>query len=343
MSVLYHMTMPPPAIPETDAMFQEVETLRAHLGGEMIYINPSNRPGTRLPRIIHGLQRLPYLRKREEEDVIHHVYNPDLYPFPYMRWLRRPVVYSVIAGLRGRKPLFGGKALGSIQAIVVSNERDLCLLNSWGFENCRFIRPGTDLSRFGHSPLPLRSEFVLLAGSAPWTHGQFRQKGVDVLLGAAKARPDLRPVFLWRGLLAEEMQRRIGKSGLANRVEFLNRRVDVNQVLAQAHAAVVLSDTPEIIKAYPHSLLESLAAGKPVLLSRCIPMADYVEGAGCGVVVEQMTVDGLLRALERLIEGYDEFQANALRVGGKDFSPQTLAASFGQLYDELLARASSCQ
>jgi len=51
----------------------------------------------------------------------------------------------------------------------------------------------------------------------------------------------------------------------------------VNKTLVSVHAAITLADREGIIKVYPHSLLDALAAGKPVLVSRAIPMADYVE------------------------------------------------------------------
>jgi glycosyltransferase involved in cell wall biosynthesis len=337
MNVLYHLTTPPPAIPGSDAVIQEVEALRARFGGGLVYLNPSRRPGTRLPRIFYGLHRLPYLRKMEAVADIHHIYNPDLYPFLYLRWLRRPIVYSVISGLPAQERPSRGHVLDSIHTIVVSNKRDLATLNSWGFDNCRLIRPGIDIARFNYFPLPLPSNLILMAGSAPWTREQFRLKGVDALLEATRIMPNLRLIFLWRGMLVEEMWQRIRKNGLEERVEVLNEKVDVNQVLARVHAAVVLADNPTIVKAYPHSLLESLAAGKPVLISRCIPMADYVAETGCGQVVGRVTAADLLQAIERLIEHYDDFQASALRVGHRDFAQQALLASYERLYGDLLA------
>ena len=48
-------------------------------------------------------------------------------------------------------------------------------------------------------------DFVLLAGSAPWTREQFHSKGVDALLKVAQQVPSLRLIFLWRGLLLREV------------------------------------------------------------------------------------------------------------------------------------------
>jgi glycosyltransferase involved in cell wall biosynthesis len=184
----------------------------------------------------------------------------------------------------------------------------------------------------------LGSEIRLMVGSAPWTKAQFRTKGVDALLQAAQQTPHLRLVFLWRKVLAEEMMGRVQATALQDQVTVLNRVVDVNQVLAGVHASVVLASAPDIVKAYPHSLLESLAAGKPVLVSRAIPMADYVSRTGCGVVVDEVSVAGVMAAVARLTQQYNDLQGAARQVGQRDFTLQGMIVSFHQLYQKIMGR-----
>jgi glycosyltransferase involved in cell wall biosynthesis len=198
--------------------------------------------------------------------------------------------------------------------------------------NAHVIRPGIDTSRFSPTPPPAGPGLALLAGSAPWTRAQFVTKGVEALLAAAEARPDLRLVFLWRGLFFEEMQERVARRGLERRVEVINRRVEVNEVLARVHAAVALASDATLVKAFPHSLLESLAAGRPVLVSRALPMADYAERTGCGQVVERVSAEGVLVALTQLEAGYEAHRAAALRVGQRDFSQRALVGAYERLY-----------
>ena len=49
MSVLYLLTSPTPVIEGTDAVFQEVEALRASVGGETLNLNPRKKPGAFFP------------------------------------------------------------------------------------------------------------------------------------------------------------------------------------------------------------------------------------------------------------------------------------------------------
>ncbi|MBU0703696.1 MAG: hypothetical protein KKC18_07500, partial [Chloroflexi bacterium] len=212
MSILYHLMIPRPARPMLDAVVQEAETLRTQFGGEIVYLNPARRPGSPYPERLYGLHRIIHLRRQEPIVQLHHVYNSHLFYFPYLHWLRRPIIYSVTAGLRSRRPA-NLKRLAQLAAIVVSNERDRATLHHWGLGNARLIRPGIDTSHFSPTPPPTGPGFTLLAGSAPWSEPQFRSKGVEALLAAAEARPDLRLVFLWRGLLFEEMQARGAQRG----------------------------------------------------------------------------------------------------------------------------------
>jgi len=331
-SILYHLMIPRPAQPTLDAVVQEVQNLKAQFGGELIYLNPSRQPGSFYPERLYGLHRLAYLRRKEATVRLHHVYNSHPFFFPYLRWLRRPIVYSVMAGLKLSPRQSTLKGLERSAAVVVSNERDRETLQGWGLKNVHVIWPGIDSTRFRPSQPPPDPGFTLLVGSAPWTEAQFRSKGVEALLAAAEARPDLRMVFLWRGLLFETMRAQVAQRGLQARVKLINQWVDVNEVLARVHAAVVLAANATLVKAFPHSLLEALAVGRPVLVSRTLPMADYVAQTGCGQVVEAVCPEELLTALARLEASYEVHQAAALRVGRRDFSQQALAEAYGRLY-----------
>jgi len=335
MPILYHLTIPRPQAPALDAVVQEVEALRAQLGGQILYLNPARRPGSRYPERLYGLHCLLSLRRREAAARLHHVYNPHPFFFPYLCWLRRPVVYTVTAGLKPNLSRRQLEKLARLAALVVSNERDQAALREWGLSNAYLVRPGIDTSRFSSAPPPPGPGFTLLAGSAPWTEAQFHSKGVEALLAAAEARPDLRLIFLWRGLLFETMQARLAQRGLEARVEVIDRQVDVNALLARVHAAVVLAADATLVRAFPHSLLEALAAGRPVLVGRALPMADYVAQTGCGQVVEAVTPQAVLAAVAQLEARYAACRAAALQAGARDFSRPALIAAYRRLYAAL--------
>ena len=336
MSVLYHLPTLPPKLPKAEAITQEITALKDHFGGEEIYVNPNQQSPLYVPRLLFGFQKLKELGRREDNFQLHHFYNPDPFPFFYLRFLKRPVVYSISCGLNDKRPNIG--FLASMGAVAASDKRSYERLKSWGLENVFLVKPGIDTSRFTHSPLPLNNEIRLMVGSAPWTQGQFQSKGVDALLEAALQSPHLHLVFLWRGVLVDEMEQRVRQMGLGNQVTLIHQFVDVNSVLATVHASVALVTNSAILKSYPHSLLDSLAAGKPVLISRTIPMADYVEETGCGVVAENVTPADIIGAVEALKENYGQLQGAAKQIGQRDFSHQKMIASFETVYNYALSK-----
>jgi glycosyltransferase involved in cell wall biosynthesis len=282
--------------------------------------------------LLFGLHRLKEIRAQKAD--LHHFFNPDPFPFPYLRMLRAPVVYSVTCGVgEGR---INRAFLSRMDAITVSDERSLGRLESRGLGNVFLVQPGIDTARFTQTPRSLRSEIRLMVGSAPWVRSQFKTKGVNALLEAARQLPRLHLIFLWRGVLSEEMDRRVHRMGIEDRVEVLDTVVDVNEILAGVHASVTLASEPDIVKAYPHSLLESLAAGKPVLVSRAIPMSSYVEEKGCGVVVERLSLRSLIAAVENLVTEYEALSGTTQQLDEQDFSRERMLLSFQRLYERVL-------
>ena len=239
MKILYHLTVLPPKMPECEALSQEITALRHHLGGDLIYLNPNQRPPIYLPRLAFGFHKFKQLRRLETNLDIHHVYNPDPFPFPILRRLKRPVVYSISSGVSKQRPNLS--FFSAMAAIAVSDERSFKRLQAWGLDNVFRVQAGIDTSRFTCTPLPLQSEFRLMVGSSPWTQAQFRTKGVNALLEAARLNPRLRLIFLWRGILTGEMKKRVRQMDLEKQVKVIDKQVDVNQVLAGVHAGVALA------------------------------------------------------------------------------------------------------
>jgi glycosyltransferase involved in cell wall biosynthesis len=336
MNILYHLTILPPQRPECEALSQEIRALQNRFGGELVYLNPNQHAPLYIPRLLFGFHKLEHLWATEAALDLHHLYNPDPFPFWVLRWLKRPVVYSISSGLGDRRP--NVNFFNALAAVAVYDERGLNKLKQWGVTNCVLVKPGIDTSRFTCTPIPLQSEIKLVVGSAPWTRGQFKTKGIDALLQAAQRLPRLRLIFLWRGLLADAMLRRVRQMKLASQVTVLDRQVNVNAVLAEAHASITLATDPAIIKSYPHSLLDSLAAGKPVIVSQSIPMADYVKQTGCGVIAARVTADDVLAAVAALTQNYAALQKSAQAAGPRDFGLAALLNSMRQVYEYALSK-----
>ena len=332
MAILYLLTAPEPAIAGTDAVFQEVTALQEAFGGTRLNLNLRKRPGGPWPPQLFGLHNLGAIRHAERSCQLNHVYHSTPYYFPVFHLLRNPIVLTVVAGLMGRKPPRDLANLRRLDRIVVSNSRDARQLSSWGLTNHTIVPPGVDVSALSVGTLPLTGPLTLLMASAPWTAEQFDLKGIDALLDAAAHDKRLNLILLWRGLLYDELRERIARRGVAERVEVITNHTNVNDCLRRAHATVLVARRGDIVKAYPHSLLESLVAGKPVILSDAIPMADYVRQRGCGIVVNEASSAALAAAIEALRSNYEVLAGNARSIGSHAFSQRAMIDLYRDLY-----------
>ncbi len=335
MKPLFLVTSPPPLLQGADAVFQDVAHLRERFGGETLNLYPLRRPTLWFPRAWYGWHLRDALHAAHADLL--HVFFPLPYVFPVLRRLRRPLILTITAALDPNRRA-DARALRPLDALVVSSPRDVDLARSWGLERVRLIRPGIDTARFASVPPPPKGPFTLLVGSAPWTCAQFHSKGIEALLEVAASRTDLRLLFLWRGLWLEDLQRRIAALGIEERCEVFNEQVDVAHVLARCHAAAVLAAHSRLVRAFPHSLLEALAVGRPVLVSRCIPLADTVEAKACGAVVDLLTPASLIDALDRLLRHHHQMEAAAQEVGN-GFDRKTFLDAHAALYQDVLERS----
>jgi glycosyltransferase involved in cell wall biosynthesis len=339
MSIVYLLPTLPPKSLKSEAIAQEITLLQQHFAGEVVHVNPNI--GLRralIPRLGFGWHTLPHLYQMAQKADLFHFFNPDPFPYPFLLTLPKPVVYTITAGVEARPNL---AYLRRMAVVTVPDERSLAQLQGWGMNNVAQQRPGIATHRFSHHPLPLPPEqpLQLLVASAPWTLAQFSSKGFDALLAAAQAMPDLHLTLLWRGLQVDEIRRRVANLGIGERVTLIDQTVDVNNALAQVHAAAIFASAPGIIKSYPHSLLDALAAGKPVLLNRTIPMADYVNKKGCGVVVDAVTPEAIQAALKQLRAGYEAYASAARLVGQRDFTEETALEAARAIYATAQSKA----
>jgi glycosyltransferase involved in cell wall biosynthesis len=316
----------------TDAVFQEVDILRAAFNGDTLNLFPLRKPSSRVPRQLYGVHKIPVIRRLEQQCKLNHLYFSVLYDFPILRLLRNPIVYTVVASLKGHNKPAGIERLKTLHRIVVSNERDAKQLESWGLSNHVIIPPAITTQGLVPGSLALDRELTLLMASAPWEAKQFDLKGIDLLLEAVARLPFLKLILLWRGLLFEDLVERVERHGIKGRVEIVNSRVKVNDYLRRAHATVLLAKRGDIVKSYPHSLMESLVANKPVLVSNTIPMADYVRQNQCGVVLDELRFDSLSAAIETLMKRYDVIANNAKQVDPDAFSIRKFVESHRCIY-----------
>ncbi len=328
---LLHLTAPPEAIPGTDATLQDAVLLARELDAEILHVFPGRRPCRWIPPGFFGWNVWKSLRAADRAGAVHLVFHPHARAFPYLRFLRGRVIYTVTADAGRAEP---PGWLRRRAVFVVTQARAARTAGTWRDARVVEIRPGVDLSHIRPAPPPSPDiPPTLLMASAPWTRGQFRSKGVVLLLKTLRRRPDLRLILLWRGWHLGYLRRLVARAGVGDRVEIVDHRVDVNEFLARAHAVVLLARSSRLVKAWPHSLVEGLAAGRPALASEAIPISDEIRKLDAGEVLGAWTPDALDAAIRRLLRREVRFD---VRVA---FAPERMVEAYRTLLEEPAAKS----
>jgi glycosyltransferase involved in cell wall biosynthesis len=76
-----------------------------------------------------------------------------------------------------------------------------------------------------------------------------------------------------------------------------------------------------------------VVAGKPVLVSNAIAMADFVRQHRCGIVLGDVSVGSLKAAIIALTSRYQELACNAAGIGAGAFSLSRMVESHRRIYN----------
>ncbi len=335
--VTFLVTYPRGIDPAREAVAQDITGLLTRVDGRQIHISPPERFRRIFPERLFGLGLLPALRQIDAETDIFHLLHGGLRPFPLLGYLRRPIVYSAVAGLRPDRPV-NARPIGARATLTVTGPRDAALARAWGATRVVTLMPGIDLARFPRAAAHGYSQgdpFTLVIASAPWSEIDFARKGVDALLDAAAADDRLRLTFLWRGRLLDPMRARIAARGLAARVTIIETQADMGATFADAHAAALLVSDSSIVKAYPNSLMEAQVVGRPVLLSAQIPMSDDVGGEGSGVVTPGASSEDVRAGLTRLMANYAHYAGRVQALPRERYSRERWLRETVALYGQV--------
>ncbi|MEI8139236.1 MAG: glycosyltransferase family 4 protein [bacterium] len=128
------------------------------------------------------------------------------------------------------------------------------------------------------------------------------QKGHVHFVAAAQqvaARlPDVRFILVGAGELKERIERNIAAAGLQERFILLGAREDVPDLVPLFDVVVL----PSLWEGLPYTLLEAMAAGKPVIASSVAGMADVIKNGDNGFLVFSEDSTALADAMLKLLE-----------------------------------------
>lgn len=238
--------------------------------------------------------------------------------------------------------------------ILVNSEavRHRLVAEGYHREKIAVIRNGIDLTRFtGKGGAGRLRQELGLSPSAPLVvvlSRLYRLKGIEYFLEAAAIValrfPEARFLIVGdRGpeddAYREALERQAARLGLGQRVIFTGFRLDVPEVLSNAAVSVV----PSLSEGLSNTLLESMAAGAPVVATRVGGNPEAVEDGVSGLLVPPGNAGALTRAVSFLLENPETARAlghaGSRRIAER-FSLEHMVRETERLYQVLLSRSS---
>ena len=127
-----------------------------------------------------------------------------------------------------------------------------------------------------------------------------------------------------------------GHLGVAERVRFLGSRTDVPEVLGASDVFVL----PSLYEGHPLSVMEAMAAGRPVIATTVGGVPELVRPGETGLLVPPGDTSALAVAMERLAGNAEErvrLGRGGARVAAERFDVSHMAAAYNRLYQSLLS------
>jgi glycosyltransferase involved in cell wall biosynthesis len=305
-------------------------------------------------RMLHCQGRADWRAVRQIEDCIQddgiellhtHGYKADLYGYVAARRSGKPIVATCHNWVGGTAALgiynhLDRMALKRFHGLAaVSDSVAQRLLNSGvAAAKIRTIANGIDVEPFERAlPSPaLNFDGNKVIGMVARLD---LQKGFEYLLRAAHQLcgtfPALKVVIAGEGPDRQAIENMIQRFGLQSSVILAGHHSDMPGI----YAAIDIFVLPSLNEGLPMTILEAMAASKPVIATRVGAIPSVIKEGETGLLVDPGDADGLRDALARLLSDSDLCQR--LGAAGHDwvrrnYTSEAMAMKYRQMYGEVL-------
>jgi glycosyltransferase involved in cell wall biosynthesis len=304
------------------------------------HVAPRVERGARLA----GINRLRRLFRRERPAIVHAHLS---WPFACK--------HGVLAAWLGRVPAILGTAQlflppdGSVQPrwvlrayrriIAVSEEVRRRYAQELGVPDGRLCVVPNAIRVPPAAPRLLALRTSLLTGRSNYlvlTPARLHpQKGHTFLIAAAAEVPGVTFAFAGDGPLRQALETQAREQGVADRCVFLGERDDVPQLLAAADLVVL----PSLFEGLPVSVLEAMAAERPVIATAIGGTDEAITTEVTGLLVPPRDPSALAAAIRRLQGDPERSRRLAEAARGRverSFSADATAREIMRIYDEAI-------
>jgi glycosyltransferase involved in cell wall biosynthesis len=275
------------------------------------------------------------------------------YAFPYMLCRRTPGMVHTVHNLAEKEIDWSGRLVHRIAfwrgvlPVAIAREVADSLRRVYRIDDFPLIPNGIPVDAF-RQPSIVRERWRNKEGFAPTdvlfvcVGGLRPQKNPALLLEAFLRGPASDPraqlLFVGRGVLRPELERQIGASGLQGRVHLLGLRSDIPEILNGADVFVLSSD----YEGNPLSVMEAMAAGKPMICTAVGGVPELVEDGECGLLVPQRSEKDLADAMRHMLESPEARESMgeaSARRAAERFDLRVMTKAYENLYRTAISKS----
>jgi len=305
-------------------------------------------------RMVHCKGRADWRAVRQIEeyiqedaiDVVHtHGYKADLYGFLAAWRLSKPVVATchnwvggtTALGIYNHLDRLALKKFGALAA--VSDEVAQRLLDAGvPAEKIKTIANGIDVQAFEHAqPLPVLSftneKVIGMVARLDL------QKGFEYLLRAVRELchtfAGLKVVIVGEGPDRQAIEEMVKEYGLQSNVVLAGQHSDMPAV----YAAMDIFVLPSLNEGLPMTILEAMAASRPVVATRVGAIPKVITDGVNGLLVNPRDTEGLRNAITSLLSDPERCRQMGEKAHdwvSRNYTSEAMALKYRQLYDEIL-------
>ena len=162
-----------------------------------------------------------------------------------------------------------------------------------------------------------------------------RKRTADLIRALARLRanhPDVRAAVLGEGPLEAELRRLTAELGVADCVDFLGFREDVESVHARSGIFVL----PAAFEGLPVAMLEAMASGLPPVMTDVGEIGGFIREGETGFLVPAGDVERLAEKLDHLLSD-EPTRAAVGAAAAEDVRARVSVQAVSRLYHEFLA------
>lgn len=153
----------------------------------------------------------------------------------------------------------------------------------------------------------------------------------------ASRRDDVHFLLCGQGPLRDEIAAAIDAEGLTERFTVTNAKSNIADVYAALDVAVLCSK----VEGFPNSLMEAMAAGKPVIGAAVGGIRELIHNKFTGLMVADRNPETFTKAIEELLSNPDEAAAMGQRAAAyvrAEFSVEKMVSAYRSLYQHMTSR-----